>query len=209
LHDPNKKLLELSEEELLLALQNTDSETESDVPFYSHPIEEFLTKFEIESGNIKITPDFLLSAYLTQNTKLSKAKFIKEAAKFIRYDRFMFYISDKSFETLKKLAPNDPAKKRILKNNWFMNSFVAFMQDNGLAKGEHRIPDYVFFHYYRCFCIDKKRKQMNFQAFNLLCSMQLDSLASNNGKIYLINQSNLIDKKEYGEIKKIYEKTKK
>jgi hypothetical protein len=204
----NKKLDELSSEDLLKALESSpDNEhTTIPIPDDTPPVLEFIQRFKLVSGEHKVESRLLWKLYLQYYPMVITRKiFTEHANKILKYEKAAFYLNVTSEYLYGLLIDKVPKLKRIdtLSAN---THFSTFFEKIKVVSGKHKIPWFTFFHLYRCYCIDNKIKPRSKQAFLAYISKFFKSVTSNDGSLFLVDKdtAHSIDKKDYDNLKKIY-----
>lgn len=206
----NKKLDSLSLEDLYKALESPeDSDIPLPLPEDTPPVIEFIKRFKLASGKHRVETNLLWNLYLQYYPcTMSKHVFCEHANKLLRYKRDSFRLN-KTSEYLHSLliTKQKPVKKHTKAAEGLNRHFAAFFKNLNVEKGKHRIPWYVFFHMYRCYCIDHKIKRPRSKAvFLKFVSKYFDKITSDFGSIFLVDKqtAHAIPKEDYERLKRLY-----
>lgn len=203
----DKKLDSLSSEELLKALQNTENTTIE----IDHPIHTFLKKLDIQPGNFKVPTQILWEVFNKLNPKvLAKIEFMNNLKYFLEVEKSHVKLNKAKivlYAEILKINMEKP-KKNPVSNEANRRHFEAFLKTSGVTKGTFRITNYVFYHIYRCYCVDNKKKQLSYDNFTKLAGNYIGKLRGAACVFYLVDQktANIHLEKEFDGIKKIYQK---
>lgn len=162
---------ELTNEEILKALENSDVELPQGMPEYRNDILAFLSFYGVTNGKEKIPCRLLYKIYRewSENPLTSKT-FSEEIHQHIEFDKSYIYINlksiDLSISAYKHLKSNSRNKT---KSPAFRKHFDEFTSLHELKKGTKWIPSFVLYYLYDKWCYNSKKRPLlseeNFSRF--------------------------------------------
>jgi hypothetical protein len=206
-----KKLEELSSEDLLKALETPEQTVEV---VNTPPVLEFIERFGIKSGNFPVESRLLYGLFLKYYPRVSIRKFTAQANKLLNYKKQRFYLNKDSKLLYHELHKNTVKKTiRASRNTTssvtLQRHFGAFFAAIELTPGTTKVPWFILYHLYRCYCIDTGKKCTKSPiVFNNYMKLHFEHFTNDNGPVFSINVADemLPNKGDYAQIEKIYEK---
>jgi hypothetical protein len=215
LSNSSKKLTDsLTLEELLHAFQNTnDNETIEIAVQDNNYVSDFLTKFSILPGSQSVPVSLLWNIFNKLNPRvLTRFKFYSELSLHLAIHQNKVQINaDAVYLNTQILKIKQKKRRNTLSSEWSRKHFMSFLSTMKIDKGQHKIPVIVFYHIYRCYCIDQKKKQFSFAIFLRFADYFFSKKRGISCNFYLVNEetASIHQQKEFDGIKKIYTTSKK
>lgn len=204
----NRKLDQLSAEELLKVLENSEIELNSvELPTDEARIVEFLERFNFKSGKHKVKSKLLYKLFTQYYPALSSCNAFTEIANnLLTYKNTVFYLNVEAKYVLSLLVKKTKPKSK-LKTFKPQAHLIAFFND--IQNGTSKIPWFALYHLYREFCAKNGiKKAASKKVFLRYTNMFFKSVINNDGAIFLVDKvtAHSIPKKDYEQLKRIYEK---
>lgn len=212
----NKKIKHVSEltaEELLKQLEESDEKEEQDLSLIiQDPIVDFINNFNLKSGKNPVPIKGLVLLYnKTNENKISSLALLNKLRMYFKVVDGLVYLNKSAFHYHNELEILLTKRRR---NRFTSESFTKhvfkFIDETGIQKGPNPVPLFVLYCIYEDFCIKNKIKPMSKKTFELVANKLWKKIKTQYGDSYLVNSNgDLYRVRQYEELKRRYNKKQK
>lgn len=180
-------------EELLIALENTDDNT-SELISYKNDVPNFLSKFKIEAGENFLRPRLLYKLYeIYSKEPVDKITFTKTCGDFIPFNGLYFKTNIAPVKLTKILTPQ--TNRNELSSASIKSHYEAFLKVAEITAGSKWVEGFMLYELYRFYCIDaKKAKRLRYENFVTISKLYFENkrIGESKGRWFKLHE-NVLD----------------